>query len=79
MPLAVFAANVDFSQWSLSIEGQPVERSDNTGMARMSEWFLPEQKPRVPQPPKCERALAALPQSGRQNRPERENRQEHLE
>jgi hypothetical protein len=68
MCLLVFVANVDFSQWSLSIPGIPVERfSDNTGMARMSEWFLLEQKPRVPQPPEYERPLAL------KNRPEREN------
>jgi len=35
MNLAVFAANVDFSQWSLSISGIPVERSDNTGTAKL--------------------------------------------
>jgi len=33
MHLADFRANVDFSQWSLSIEGMPVERSDKTGTA----------------------------------------------
>jgi len=58
MKLLNFAANVDFSQWSLSIPGIPVERSDNTGTARMFEWLLLEQKPRVPQPPECERSLA---------------------
>jgi len=30
-------ANVDFSQWSLSIEGIPVERSDKTGTAKLFE------------------------------------------
>jgi len=40
MSMAVFAANVDFSQWSLSIEGIPVERSDKMGMARLSELYL---------------------------------------
>jgi len=40
--------------------------SDNAGMARMFEWFLLEQKPRVPQPPEYERTLAL------KNRPERE-------
>jgi hypothetical protein len=65
MTLLVFAANVDFSQWSLSIPGIPVKRiNDKTGMARMFEWFLLEQKPRVPQPPECERSLAL------KNRPE---------
>jgi len=67
MNLAVFAANVDFSQWSLSIEGIPVERSDKTGMAMLFEEHLPEQMLRVQQPPKCERSLAL------KNRPEREN------
>ncbi len=41
MILAHFRANVDFSQWSLSIEGMPVEssckRDDNTGTAKLSE------------------------------------------
>jgi hypothetical protein len=63
----VFAASVDFSQWSLRISGIPVERSDNTGMAVLSELFLLEQKQRVQQPPKYERSLAL------KNRPEREN------
>jgi hypothetical protein len=71
MNLALFRANVDFSQWSLSIEGIPVERSDKTGMARMPEGILLEQNARVPQPPKCERSLAL------KNRPEREKRQIH--
>jgi len=31
MNLAGFAANVDFSQWSLSIEGIPVERKRQNG------------------------------------------------
>jgi len=49
MLLLVFAANVDFSQWSLSISGIPVESAkafladDKTGTARMFEWFLLEQ------------------------------------
>jgi len=30
-------ANHDFSQWSLSDEGMPVERSDKTGMAMLFE------------------------------------------
>jgi len=72
-----FRANVGFSQWSLSIEGIPVERSDKTGTAKLFEWFLLEQKPRVLQPPKCERALAfppeADPPTAEKNRPEREN------
>ena len=37
MNLINFAANVDFSQWSLSIPGIPVERSDKTGMAMLFE------------------------------------------
>jgi len=37
MNLAYFRANHDFSQWSLSDEGMPVERSDNTGMAMLFE------------------------------------------
>ena len=52
-------ANGDFSQWSLSIEGIPVgAKATKTGMAMLFEWFLLEQKPRVQQPPKCERTLA---------------------
>jgi len=37
MNLTGFRANHDFSQWSLSNEGIPVERSDNTGMAMLFE------------------------------------------
>jgi hypothetical protein len=58
MNLMIFAANVDFSQWSLSVPGIPVERSDNTGTAKLFERYLPEQIPRVLQPPECERSLA---------------------
>ncbi|MFA7706488.1 MAG: hypothetical protein WCX91_05250, partial [Candidatus Omnitrophota bacterium] len=65
--LIAFAANVDFSQWSLSVEGIPVERSDKTGTAKLFERYLLEQIPRVLQPPKYERSLAL------RNRPEREN------
>jgi len=52
-------ANIDFSQWSLSIEGIPVERSDKTGTAMLFEPHLLEQMGRVQQTPKCERSLAA--------------------
>jgi len=59
MTLLVFAANVDFSQWSLSIPGIPVERiSDSTGMARMFDTFVLEQKSGISQPPECEKSLA---------------------
>jgi hypothetical protein len=42
-------------------------------MAMLFEWFLLEQKPRVQQPPSCERSLAL------KNRVERENRQGYFE
>jgi len=32
--------NADFSQWSLSIEDIPVERSDKTGTAKLFERYL---------------------------------------
>jgi hypothetical protein len=38
----------------------PVEQSDNTGTARMFEWFLLEQKPRVPQPPRMRKTSGGL-------------------
>ncbi len=52
-----------------------LEYSGNPGnrMARMFEWYLLEQIPRVPQPPEYERSLAL------RNRPERENQQRDLE
>jgi len=71
MTLTSFAASVDFSKSSLSSEGIAVERSDSTATARMFEWFLQEQKPRVPQPLSCERPFAL------KNRPERETWQWH--
>ena len=37
MTLASFAASVDFSKSSLSSEDIPVERSDNTGTAKLFE------------------------------------------
>jgi len=43
MSMAGFAATVDFSQWSLSIEGIPVERSDKMGVAKLFEPYLQEQ------------------------------------
>jgi len=48
-----------------------------SGMARMSEWLLPEQKTRVPQPLNCERTLASAEVLAAENRPERENRLLH--
>jgi hypothetical protein len=71
MNLALLRANVDFSQWSLSIPGITVERSDKTVTAKLPERYLLEQIPRVLQPPKCERSLAL------KNRPERAKRQIH--
>jgi len=44
MSLAIYRANGDFRQWSLSILGMPMEQSDNIGTARMFEHFLLEQK-----------------------------------
>jgi hypothetical protein len=35
-----------------TFSGIPMERSDNIGTAKLFEWFLLEQKPRVLQPPK---------------------------
>jgi RNA polymerase-interacting CarD/CdnL/TRCF family regulator len=58
MNLARFRANVDFSQWSLSIPGIPVERSDKTGTAKLFEQYLLEQILQVLQPPEYERTLA---------------------
>jgi len=57
MNLISFAANVDFSQWSLSIPGIPVERSDKTGTAKL---FDTDGRGRggVLQPPEYERSLA---------------------
>jgi len=43
-----------------AFSGTPVERSDNTGAARMFEHFLLEQKVRVPQPPKMRETFAVL-------------------
>jgi len=74
MPLAVFRANVDFSQSSLSSEGNEACWPMS---AKLFEEHLQEQMRRVLQPPSCERPLACpgiLKVAG-QNRPERENRQ----
>jgi len=70
MNLALLQANVDFSQWSLSIPGIPVERSDKTGTAML---FDADGRGRggVQQPPEYERSLAL------RNRPERAKRQIH--
>ncbi len=40
-------------------------KRNKLGMAMLFEWFLPEQKPRVQQPPKCERTLACPPMAGK--------------
>jgi hypothetical protein len=73
IPLLVFAASVDFSQWSLSIFGYPKANLQvgNLGMVMLSEWFLLEQKPRVQQPPKIRKII------GVKKSTERENQQSH--
>jgi len=48
-----------------------VERSDKTGTAKLFERYLPEQIPRVLQPPSYEKPLAL------RNRPERTARRLH--
>jgi hypothetical protein len=55
MPLAVFRANVDFSQSSLSSEGNEACWPMS---AKLFEEHLQEQMRRVLQPPRCERPLA---------------------
>jgi len=58
MNLALFRANGDFSQSSLSIFGNPSGvDSDNAGTARMYEQHLLEQMLRVPQPPKMRKTF----------------------
>ena len=64
MNLPVFAANVDFSQSSFRIFGNPeaeAVRRGRLGTARMFELFLPEQKQRVPQPPKIRKNFGGYP------------------
>jgi len=71
MNLVNFVANVDFSQWSLSIPGIPVERSDKTGMAMLFERYLLRANTA------SSAATEIRKNIGVENRPERESYQVH--
>ncbi len=59
MNLAIFRANGDFSQSSLSIFGYPEasREAGNLGTAMLSERLLQRQKARVQQPPKMRKTF----------------------
>jgi len=78
MNLDVFRAHGGFSQWSLSIFGNPkaVREDGNLGMAMLFEEHLLEQMLRVQQPPKMRKNIG-VPAVGGENRLKREKRQIH--